>query len=65
MRDLLATIHRTRFEQVFASGQCGCQGYDLTQGDDYETIFDTMADMTDIIGGFDSDIKRQVVAILW
>ncbi|CAM9212040.1 unnamed protein product [Hapterophycus canaliculatus] len=49
---------------VLASGQCGCQGYDLTQGDDYEKIYNTMADMDEIIGDFDSDVKRQVVAAL-
>ncbi|CBN79226.1 ortho-aminophenol oxidase [Ectocarpus siliculosus] len=50
--------------EVLSSGQCGCQGYDLTQGDDYESIYYNMVDLDDLIGDFDADVKRQVVAAL-
>lgn len=50
--------------QVLSSGQCGCRGYDLTQGDDYESIYYNMVDLDELIGDFDADVKRQVVAAL-
>jgi len=50
--------------QVLSSGQCGCQGYDLSQGDDYEQIYNSMTEMSNLIGDFDVDTKRQVVAAL-
>ena len=50
--------------QVLSSGVCGCHGYDLTQGDDFKTIFETMAFMEDYIGDMDDDIKRKVVELL-
>lgn len=50
--------------QVLASGTCGCLDYDLSQGDDWRTIYDNMAFVDDYIGDYDDDIKRQVVAAL-
>lgn len=50
--------------QVVSSGMCGCLGYDLTQGDDYETIFNNMVLMDEVIGDADADTKRQVVAAM-
>lgn len=50
--------------QVLSSGVCGCLGYDLTQGDEYEHIYNTMAELSNLIGDFDADVKRQVVAAL-
>lgn len=50
--------------QLFASGQCGCQGYDLTQGDDYETIYNRLDLIDELIGSASSDVKRQVVEII-
>ncbi|CAN0161250.1 unnamed protein product [Ectocarpus sp. 4 AP-2014] len=49
--------------QVLSSGRCGCHGYDLTQGDDYEEIYHNMAALDKFIGHFDADVKRQVVAL--
>ncbi|CAM9726487.1 unnamed protein product [Scytosiphon promiscuus] len=51
-------------EDVLASGMCGCHDHDLTQGDDYKEIYDTMIHIDSVIGDFDSDIKRKVVAAL-
>ncbi|CAN0339790.1 unnamed protein product, partial [Ectocarpus sp. 13 AM-2016] len=31
--------------EVLSSGKCGCRGYDLTQGDDYESIYYSIADL--------------------
>lgn len=39
-------------------------GYDLTQGDDYKTIFETMAFMEEYVGHFGEDTKRAIVSIL-
>lgn len=43
---------------------CGCHGYDLTQGDDYLKIFETLVFMEELVGDSDEDTKRQVVATL-
>ena len=45
-------------------GTCGCQGYDLTQGDDYKHIMDLLVFVEFFVGGFSEDIQRQVVEIL-
>ena len=47
-----------------ASGTCGCQGYDLTQGDDYKTVMDTLVFVEYFIGGFSEDVQRQVVQLI-
>lgn len=43
---------------------CGCHGYDLTQGDDYLKIFETMVFMKELMVDSDEDTKRKVVATL-
>lgn len=50
--------------QVFQTGVCGCLDYDLTQGDDYQTIMGKLSDTDDLIGGFDEDTQRRVVSLL-
>ena len=55
---------RVSLWQVLSSGVCGCQGYDLSQGDDYEHIFNTMTEMSSLLGDFDAEVKRKVVAAL-
>lgn len=50
--------------QILSSGQCGCTGYDLTQGDDYEEIYDRLTMADDIIGDAEADVKREVVSII-
>ncbi|CAM9999705.1 unnamed protein product, partial [Ectocarpus fasciculatus] len=51
-------------EELLSGGQCGCLGYDLTQGDDYEYVYNNIVELDDLIGDFDADVKRQVVAML-
>lgn len=46
--------------QLFATGQCGCLDYDLTQGDDWETIYNAMG-FDAIISEYDNDTKRAVI----
>lgn len=41
--------------------RCGCLGYNLTEGNDYERIYHTMSVIDDVIGDYDADTKRQVV----
>ena len=50
--------------KIFATGVCGCQDYDLTQGDDYLKIFRTMAFMDEYMKDTDDDTKRELVSIL-
>ncbi|CAN0340212.1 unnamed protein product, partial [Hapterophycus canaliculatus] len=50
--------------QVFEEGVCGCHGYDLTQGDDYLKIFETMVFMKELMEDTDDDTKREFVRIL-
>lgn len=48
--------------QVFSSGRCGCLGYDLKQGDDWQKIYyNSTMEFDDIIGEHDDDTKRLVV----
>ncbi|CAM9789553.1 unnamed protein product, partial [Scytosiphon promiscuus] len=48
---------------LFASGQCGCLGYDLTQGDDWKTIYyNSSLDFDAVISDFDDITKRDTVA---
>ncbi|CAM9856817.1 unnamed protein product [Pylaiella littoralis] len=51
-------------ETLFAGGQCGCLDYDLTQGDDYEIVYDSLLSMDSYIGDASADTKRQVVALM-
>lgn len=42
---------------------CGCLGYDLSQGDDWETIYyNSTIDYDNVISEYDDDTKRAVVA---
>lgn len=50
--------------KIFSSGVCGCQGFDLTQGDDYLKIFHTMAFASEYLADADDDTKREFVSIL-
>lgn len=50
--------------QLLSSGTCGCQGYDLTQGDDYIEVMDNLGFVEYYIGDYSEDIQRQVVEIL-
>lgn len=49
---------------MFETGVCGCHGYDLTQGDDYVKIFETMVFMKELMLDTDEDTKRKLVAAL-
>ncbi|CAN0387437.1 unnamed protein product [Pylaiella littoralis] len=51
-------------DELFASGQCGCLDYDLTQGDDYETIYNRLDMIDDVMGDASADTKRQVVELI-
>lgn len=53
-------VRRRRWLQLYATGQCGCLDYDLTQGDDWETIYNEMG-FASIISEYDDDTKRTVV----
>jgi len=46
--------------QLFSSGQCGCLDYDLTEGDDWLTIYDSQG-FDDIIPEYDNSTKRAVI----
>lgn len=49
--------------QVFESGMCGCLGYDLFQGDDWQTIYyNSTINFDDVLSEYDDDTKRSVVA---
>ena len=50
--------------QLLASGTCGCQGYDLTQGDDYKIILDLLPYAEHFIGSQSEDIQRRVVELI-
>lgn len=42
---------------------CGCLGYDLFQGDDWQEIYyNSTINFDDVISEYDDDIKREVVA---
>ena len=53
-------MHRT---QLFSSGQCGCLEYDLTQGDDWQTIYYSQG-FDSIISEYDDDTKREVIKVV-
>lgn len=53
-----------RRAQIFASGQCGCLDYDLTQGDDWTNVYDRLTMADDLIGDETDDVKRQVVELI-
>lgn len=49
--------------QVFEAGMCGCLGYDLFQGDDWQTIYyNSTINFDDVLSEYDDDTKREVVA---
>lgn len=50
--------------QILSTGQCGCLGYDLTQGNDYQDIFDRLTMAESIIGDAADDVKREVTSII-
>ncbi|CAM9494069.1 unnamed protein product [Ectocarpus sp. 6 AP-2014] len=51
-------------EEILSTGQCGCLGYDLTQGNDYEDIYDRLTMADSILGDVDDDVKREVTSII-
>lgn len=53
-----------RVVQLLESGKCGCLDYDLTQGDDYKSIMNSMVFVSGYIGDFSEDVQRSVVATL-
>lgn len=53
-----------RFMQLLSSGQCGCHGYDLTQGNDYKIVMESLEYLEDLIGDFDDTTQRKVVEAL-
>ncbi len=49
--------------QVWEEGMCGALAYDMTQGDDWETIYyNSTINFDDVLSDFDDDTKREVVA---
>lgn len=50
--------------QILESKQCGCLGFDLTQGDDYVKVRNEMVFVTSYIEDFSADTQRRVVATL-
>ena len=46
------------------SGKCGCLDYDLTQGEDYIHIMNSMVFVSDFIDGYSDDVQREVIATL-
>ncbi|CAB1107536.1 TYR [Ectocarpus sp. CCAP 1310/34] len=50
-------------DELLSSGKCGCLGYNLSQGDDWKTIYaNPTSNLDDFIGDYDDETKRQVVA---
>ena len=49
--------------KVVSSGICGCHDFDLTQGDDYLTIFSTLSFLSEYLADADESTKRTVVSI--
>lgn len=47
--------------QLFSSGTCGCLGFDLTQGDDYLAILNSMILVPQLLENFDARTQRWVV----
>lgn len=50
--------------QLMGSGQCGCLDYDLTQGDDYEEVYNRLDLIDELIGDAPVEVKREVVSII-
>lgn len=46
------------------SGTCGCQGYDLTQGDDYKIVMTKLDYAEFYLRDFSEDVQRKVVEIV-
>ncbi|CAM9493178.1 unnamed protein product [Ectocarpus sp. 6 AP-2014] len=55
---------QTKPPELLSSGQCGCHGYDLTQGSDYKIVMESMEYLEDLIGDFDDTTQRKVVEAL-
>ena len=47
-----------------SSGTCGCQGYDLTQGDDYKIIMDQLSYAEFFLGSHSEDVQRRVIELI-
>ena len=50
--------------QVLQSGKCGCLDFDLTQGDDYILIMESMVFVSSYVDGYSDDVQRQIIATL-
>lgn len=50
--------------QVLTDRTCGCLDFDLTQGNDYEYVFNEMFMMSKLLAGYDDDTKRLVTETL-
>lgn len=46
------------------SGTCGCLDYDLTQGDDWQTVYGIIDYLDTLIGDQDDETKQKVVALM-
>lgn len=48
--------------QLYSTGTCGCIDYDLSQGDDYQTIYNSIVFLSDYVSGMnlDDDTKREI-----
>ena len=47
-----------------SSGTCGCQGYDLTRGDDYKLVMDKLPYAEFFIESYSEDVQRRVVELI-
>ncbi|CAM9780271.1 unnamed protein product [Ectocarpus sp. 12 AP-2014] len=54
----------TKPSELLSSGQCGCHGYDLTQGSDHKIVIESVEYLEDLIGDFDDTTQRKVVGAL-
>ena len=52
------------FEQLLSSGTCGCQGFDLTQGDDYKIVMAELSYAEFFLGSHNEDVQRRVVELI-
>lgn len=56
--------HSTSRQQLLGSGQCGCIGVDLTQGDDYLRVLDSIDTVSTLLEDYSADVKREVAYLL-
>lgn len=47
-----------------SNGTCGCLGYDLTQGDDYQFLIPQLTSLEFLLGECSEDVKREVVELI-